>query len=297
MKVLITGSTGFVGSSLLEFVKDNLNKDQIEIVLLSSSKSNKVYRTILYTKENGHYSFPVNEYFDVVLHLGAWTPKSGKDINDVNKSFSNIDFTNALLNELQGKVSRIVFVSTLDVYAEENTIVDETSKVSPVSLYGYSKLFCEQMVSNWCLQNGVSSCILRLGHIYGEGEGAYKKMIPVFINNALNRTVITIFSRGKELRNFFYIKDCVSCIWQTISKNDITGIINLVSGKSYSVKDIATFIKELIDPALKIEIQGKDMPVRNLIFDNTKLLANFILEETNIRDGLMTEINYFKNQL
>lgn len=293
MKILITGASGFIGSAFLNHISEK--KYDLQVTLLSSSeKSDK--RSILYKRECGNFIFNINETFDIVLHIGAWTPKMQSESDNISLSFSNISFTEKLLSELTGKTKRFIFISTLDVYSTENfKTINENSTIKPISLYGYSKLYCEQMISCWGKQNNISTCILRLGHIYGEGESAYKKMIPIFITNALNGDDISIYSQGNEKRSFLYIKDCVEYIAQAVNRFEINGIYNIVSGISYSVKDIAFLICKIIGNNTNVNIIGKDIPTRDLVFDIEKLKQDFDVNETDFILGLKREINYFKN--
>ena len=62
--------------------------------------ASKDFITYLYRYEGSCYSFEVPESVDVLIHLGAWTPKSGGEANDIERSFSNIQFTKSLLNQI-----------------------------------------------------------------------------------------------------------------------------------------------------------------------------------------------------
>ena len=292
MKLLITGSGGFVGKALLKYIQQHLQ--DVSVTLLSSSERT-TYTTIVYEKRGGEYLFNLDDEYDTVLHLGAWTPKSGREPNDVDRSCSNISFTNALLDRLPGRVKRFIFVSTLDVYSPEENIINERSRIAPVSLYGSSKLFCERMVEAWCSQHDVSHCILRLGHIYGEGEEEYQKAIPVWIAAALANKPITIFTDGNEYRSFLYIRDCVRYISEAIFRTEVSGIYNVVSANSYRIKEIAGMIRAISGSDSAIEIKGASKAARSLTFDAEKLVSAFNVKETDVHEGLRAEIEYFSS--
>ena len=61
------------------------------------------------------FSFTFNKQ-DLVLHIGAFTPKSGIEANDINKSNANIFNTKYLLDNLPNFPEKFIFLSTLDVY-------------------------------------------------------------------------------------------------------------------------------------------------------------------------------------
>ncbi len=289
MRILITGSSGFVGQALLRRIEgDKCNNE----ILLLSSKENSRFQTFTYRQKAGNYEMYLPDDFDILVHLGAWTPKSTKESQDIEKGFENIQFTKTLLNLLPS-LKRVVYISTLDVYASTTSVISEGSLVNPISLYGYSKLYCEEMVKAWTSQNGAERCILRLGHIYGVGEAAYKKLIPMFIQHALKDETINIFSGGNELRSFLNIDDCANVILQS-AFGKMQGLYNVVSSHAVSVRDIAQTIKSIAESNSEIVIQNRPIETRDMVFDNTHLKETFSFEEKPLELGLKEEIDYFK---
>lgn len=290
MKILMTGSTGFVGQAVLKQVISGGHKD--EVVLLSS-KQNDAFPTCLYHFDGERYTWDLSPDIHTLVHIGAWIPKSTKESQNIDKGFGNITFTKSLLQSLPN-LKRLVFISTIDVYAPTTEPICEDSLVKPISIYGYSKLYCEEMVKAWSEQNGVDCCILRLGHIYGVGEAAYKKLIPMFIQQAIKNEPIHIFSTGNELRSFLHVDDCASVIWQA-ALGRMQGLYNVVSERAVSVKDIAFTIKQLTHSESDILIQNRPMETRDMVFDNSRLQENFKMKEKSLEQGLEEEIAYFKS--
>lgn len=292
MKVLITGSSGFVGSALLKRLIDS--DDDNEFFLLSSN-NNGQFPTFLYKHNEGGYAFSLPDFFDVLVHLGAWTPKSAADAQNVDGAFDNIQFTKLLLASLY-HVKRVVFISTLDVYAPNTSVITESSPIDPISLYGWSKLYCEQMVKAWSQQQDIACCILRLGHIYGVGEGEYQKLIPVLIKKAVNNETISIFSSGNEIRSFLNIDDCAGVIQQAMTGR-MEGVYNVVSNNPIQVKEVAEMIKRLASSDSFIDIQGQPVVTRDYLFDNNRLRQDFVICERPFEQGLKEEIEYFRKMV
>lgn len=86
----------------------------------------------------------------------------------------------------------LFFKSTLDVYGKIETIIDESSFIT-LTMYGWSKLYCEKLLENWSKRNNIILQILRIGHIYGKGEKAYKKVIPVTIQKLKMEKILRFF--------------------------------------------------------------------------------------------------------
>lgn len=288
--LLITGSTGFIGKHILKHLENNY-ADMYDIVLLSSI-SHDFFKTVLHNdytfSKNDFYKIGIN-HIDIILHIGAFIPKSGTEANDIEKSNSNVFSTKYLLDNLPNTPSQFIFLSTIDVYGKIDTIISEKSQVSPLTMYGWSKLYCEKMLESWALEHNVTIQILRVGHIYGQGEEAYKKVIPVAIKKIKNGGNPQILGSGEEKRSFLHVKDVCHFIMKSLELKTYEGIINLCSSKSYSIREIIEILLKIANSNLQIEykqIQGKGI---DLVFDASKMNKLLGYEQINIEEGLSSE--------
>lgn len=291
--LLLTGTTGFIGQNLLKFIELNYKNDY-EIVLLSSSV-NENYKTILHK----NYTFNKKDFekngilkIDLILHIGAFTPKSGIEANDINKSNGNIFNTKYLLDNLPNFPEKFIFLSTLDVYGKIGTIINETSETNPLTMYGWSKLYCEKLLENWSKENNIILQILRIGHIYGKGEKAYKKVIPVTIEKLKNEKKPQIFGSGNEKRSFLHVDDVSNLIMKSISLQKYEGVINLCSSNSYTIKNIVEMLIEISNKKVQIDYIETENRGIDFEFDTSKMNKLLGVEKINIKDGLTDE--YFE---
>ena len=291
--LLLTGTTGFIGQSLLKFIEINYENDY-EIVLLSSS-INKNYKTVL------HKSYTFNKIdfeengilkIDVILHIGAFTPKSMIEANDINKSNTNIFNTKYLLDNLPNYPEKFIFLSTLDVYGKIETIINESNATNPLTMYGWSKLYCEKLLENWSKENNIILQILRIGHIYGKGEEAYKKVIPVTIQKLKKRDNPQIFGMGNEKRSFLHVDDVSNLIMKSILLEKYEGVINLCSSNSYTIKNIVEMLIEISNKEVQIDYIETENRGIDFEFDTSKMNKLLGIEKINIKDGLADE--YFE---
>jgi UDP-glucose 4-epimerase len=290
--ILITGTSGFIGGRFLQqTLKNKWFGDATIYILSSQNKSIPGCKTIIYQTHNFSESiFPKNIIFDCVFHIGAFIPKNGLESNHPEHSTSNIIFTQSLLNALSSKCKKIIFLSTIDIYSTSE-IINEKTPVEPASLYGYSKLYCEKLVEAWATQEKCSWQILRIGHIYGPGETAYRKVIPVTIQNILNNKRPEIWGDGNEKRAFLYIDDCTKFIYKSSLLNDTCEIINITSGNSLAIKDLIAQIINLCNKDIEILQHPSSGLTRSLVFDNQKMIKLLGKEEVPIIDGLKAEID------
>ncbi len=289
-RVLITGISGFIGSAFISYVNSNNLLSNKEIVVLST-KLHKNFETILYNPES--FIIPKIMGVSAVIHIGSYTPKSKDESNDIDKCSSNIIFTRNLLDSLPKTIRKFVLISTVDIYKSTNQITNEKSIVSPGSIYGWSKLFCEKIIIEWCKQQNVSFIVLRLGHIYGSGEDEYKKLIPVTIKSIIKGQSPIVYTNGLEKRSFLHVNDCVRCIWEAYKSDCDLGVVNIVSGISKTVLEIVNLLIEISGKKLCAEILNNYVETRDTIFDNKLMVQVFGAEQISLEDGLIEEYEYF----
>ena len=275
--ILVTGSSGFVGSKLVS----RLIHDGANVICLPRNQELKC-----------------DDKIDILFHLGAFTPKTPKMANSIDDIYrSNIMATHSLLQSLPNIPERIVFSSTLDVYAiSDNDATTEMSKVDPPSLYGSSKLFCEKLITTFAMQNNCKYSILRYGNIYGPGEAAYAKLIPQTIRAILSNISPNIHGNPNALRDFVYIDDVIEATIRSVTHvTDSIEPLNIVSGTSYSVEFFVRKIIEIFNSTISINYTDQDILGISRSFNNSRMLD--LLGKWNqiaINDGLQKEIEYFK---
>ena len=288
--ILVTGGTGFIGLHLLKHLS---TLPQYEVIVLSSTQISG-FKTILhqnYTFNKSVFEKNGTAKIDVVIHAGAFIPKTANDANNISLSNSNILNTQYLLNNLP-PVNKFIFLSTVDAY-KQTDVITEQSITEPVSLYGWSKLYCERMVECWGKENNISTQVLRIGHIYGSGEEKYQKLIPTTIRKCLTNENPVIFSDGQEKRAFLYVSDCVKAIVSSIDLTENVGVINVVSEESQSVYEIVSIIKNAVNENLTIEIKNSTGNLRNLIFDASKMKKYLHTPEVSFKNGVKEEVEQF----
>lgn len=291
--ILVTGVSGFIGKHVLDALVEEYGAQQI--VALTS----KPIDTCPYLLHHD-YTFG-KDYFirsgfgaiDTILHLGAFTPKSVKESDNWEYVNSNIFNTHHLLTADLPSLKKIIYASTLDVYGRD-TIISEQSPVSPASLYGESKLYCEKMIGSWSNAADKKCQILRIGHVYGPGEELYKKIIPVTIRKLLADEPVQIWGTGRDIRSFIYIGDVVTAILQSLKLNENVGVINVVSSQQITILDLVQSLIDISGKTVEIELVPSTVAGRDFVFNNAKMKEFLLRSETLLLDGLKEEWRYMK---
>lgn len=299
--ILVTGAQGFIGAHLVARLSKIAGG---KLLLLSRQARQSTQQNVVWLK--GGLGKLTSEYWrsygishiDYVFHLGAFTPKKLSEANRINQVIEdNILGTRALLESLPGKIEKLIFSSTLDVYAqsENGEILTESSKVDPSALYGASKLFCESLISVWAKESGCKYAILRYGHIYGPGEEQYGKLIPIVIRNLLANQAPVIYGDGSALRDYLYVGDAVEATLRAALAEGNVGPLNVVRGESVSLKEVVQLLVRLVGNNKETEFLLDKPNGNSLRFDNslmTKSLGSW--SKTSLEEGLASEVDAFR---
>ena len=301
--ILVTGATGFIGSHLVARLSEISG---VHLLLLSrqprhSEQPNAVWiKSALGQLTPGFWRDHSISHIDYVFHLGGYVPKSSADANNAVKAIEdNILGTNALLESLPRSLGTFVFTSTLDVYAqkEDSDVITEHSKVSPKTLYGASKFFCESIVSAWARCHNCHYVILRYGHIYGPGEEKYEKLIPAIIRNLSQDIEPLIYGDGSVLRDYFYVDDAVEATLRSALVRENIDPLNVVSGQALSINEIAQLLISLTGSKQRIKYRPDKQNYCSILFDNTKMKELLgIWPVVPLETGLASEIKAFRKK-
>ncbi len=287
--ILLTGTGGFIGKHLVKFITNQY--PHFELVALTNSKLKDVHCI-----SHDNYVYDVSNFPDtivnrieVVVHLGAFIPKSRMESNDIVKCNGNIRSTESLMKLDFPSLKKVIFISSIDVYDNTNKVIDENTATLPSTLYGWSKLYCEKMVQSRCDALNIESAILRLGHVYGPGEEYYQKLMPVTMKTILAGQSPIVFGDGSDLRSFIYVGDVARIITAAIENPIDDNIINIVHHESYTILEIVQKIIAISKKNISIHFKAGSSLKRNLRFDNSRLRKELCPSLTNIDEGLNFE--------
>jgi len=264
MKILITGSTGFIGTNLVKYLfKDYaVHEFRGDVTQLKD-----VQREL-------HYGF------DVVIHLAALTfPPTSWEVPEAFFKVNTLGTLNLLKSYRLYK--KFIYFSTSHIYGrQERFPITEDANPNPLDPYSVSKLAAEKLVRSWCEIHKIPYTIVRPFNQYGP----YQKdcfLIPSLIKRGLTEGKIYIY--GDNERDYLYVEDLCRAI-DLILKNEIEGIYNICSGKAYKISQIAKLVGKLLEvEEIEIRPLEKERPV-----DIPKLQGSY--EKINKAIGWKPEI-------
>lgn len=167
-------------------------------------------------------------------------------------------------------IRRIVFFSSAAVYGEDvsHDVMTEGTAVQPTSFYGIGKFAAERIIVKWA--GATPLLILRPALVYGPAEPGYYYGPSGFLRKAQSEAEITLWGDGTELREFLFVDD-VADVTSRLAASDVTGVLNLVAGVSYTYTDALDAVTEIIGrrPTVTSKPRTKDKVDHR--FDNAAL--------------------------
>jgi nucleoside-diphosphate-sugar epimerase len=235
MDIGITGQKGFLGRHVSARLKTDKNIsiagfDHPELDLMDKSQVDKFV--------SGK---------DVIIHLAALNRAEDADIMRVNL-VGTLNLVQAI-RKLNPKC-RLVFASSFQVYGKssEKDIIEEKFATLPLSIYGFSKKFGEELISSH-LDN---YAILRISNIYGPGcRPFYNSVIATFIQLAKDGKTLTINGSGDQSRDFVFVDD-VAEGFSLAAASKQSGTFNVCTGEPVSLNQIVALLKKDF-PKLNVE--------------------------------------------
>lgn len=257
-KVLVTGSNGFIGNSLVTVLKQNNYH-----VLTFDSKDGDICDINLSQKY-------VNEKIFHIFHLAAKTfvPNSWKNPLEFYKT--SIFGTQQVLELCRQNTIPMTFVSAYVYGIPNKTPITEDVTPVPNNPYAHSKYLAEELCRFYAEYYNVQITIARPFNIYGRNQ---KKdfLIPHILNQVLNNAEITVKDLHPK-RDYIYLDDLIDGLIQTIENDKKISIYNFGSGIEYSVKEIIDIIQIVAGTNKPIVSENSERPneISSVVADISK---------------------------
>jgi len=292
MKILITGSEGFVGQNLVKGLSKNhdvYTTDQLEKSI--HPNYSKCDITSYDSVEN------VVRDVDIVIHLIAHSLVSSLDGSITNARVNIIGLLNLLEVCRKNSIHKIIFSSASSLIGEPKfPHVKEDHPAKPKTAYGITKLTSEHYLRLYHELYAIDYTVFRFFNIYGP----YQKngLIPSIFNKIQNNEPITIFGKGDQIRDYVYIEDVIQ-FFEKAASSDISKnkVLNLGTGTGTTILEIVNNIAEILKIEPKIEYKSeRPGEIGNFMADTTLLNETFgIIPSTNVKTGLQKTIEWLKN--
>jgi dTDP-glucose 4,6-dehydratase len=322
-KVIVTGGLGFIGSNLINILKNNyfiINIDKVTYASNSNNINSNIKNYVFYKQDINNKVFIksiLKKYTpSIIFNLAAETHVDRSIDGPERFIKSNILGIFNLLESIRNykKKIKLIHISTDEVYGDikKNHRSKENDRYNPSSPYSASKASGDLLIKSYIRTYKIPAIITNCCNNFGPNQYP-EKLIPTIIYNILNRKPIPIYGKGTNVREWIYVEDhCQALI--TVAKKGVIGEnYNIGSGVvlnniQIANKIISIFKKINDNQILKSKINMvKDRPGHDIRYclDSSKIKKELkwkcqsVLEE-RLKETIFWYINkftgnYFKN--
>ena len=272
---LVTGGAGFIGSNIVAAL-DTMDPGHVAICdrLRDGNKwRNIAKRELLDIVQPEH----VIQWLDAhlknltaVIHMGAISATTETNIDKVVQN--NFRFSQTLWAWCTRHNVPFIYASSAATYGDgrqgfvDHESLDRLSQLHPLNAYGWSKLIFDKWVMRQ-IADGYDVppqwVGLKFFNVYGPNEdhkGRMRSVIRHAFPAALAGDAVRLFRShnpeyddGGQMRDFVYVKDCVSVIVWLLGNASVSGIYNLGTGQARTFKDLIKILFMAVDKQPKFD--------------------------------------------
>jgi len=247
MKVLVTGSNGFIGRYLVkrllkmghtvigcDLESNNFTSLDCYLHKADFTDHNEIHR--LFSKHKP----------DHCLHVGAIADVNYARENSIETMKINAFGTGVIAEICRKYDSFLTYVSTCCVYGDTSVYpTHENAPLKPTEIYGLTKLAGEHIVRGYQQLYGLQSNILRYSTVYGPGMRK-ALAVYVFLSKAMKKEALPIHGDGSHTRSYIFIEDLVDATIEAMKvRNEV---INIAGDESVSTLKLAELCWRIVNP-------------------------------------------------
>ena len=251
---IVTGAAGFIGSHLVDALVEQGGRvvavDNLATGNLSNLNQARASGLVEFHDLDVNDTDGLKSVFsgaDRIFHLAALADIVPSIEHPMRYFRANADGTASVMEAARDAgVMRVTYAASGSCYGiPDDYPTNELAEMRPQYPYALTKYLGEQIVLHWGQVYGISVISLRLSNVYGprhRTSGAYGAVLGVFLAQRLAGKPLTIVGDGKQTRDFTYVSDVASAFIRA-SESDVTGeVMNVGSGGTYSVNELAELI-------------------------------------------------------
>lgn len=236
MKILVTGSNGYIGAHVVSYLLDNTFHNITAVDFTDTfidSRATFISRDILADAENSSLYEELGAP-DVLIHL-AWrngfNHKANSHLTDLPRHYL------FLKNMMDAGVKSISVMGSMHEVGYHEGAVTENTPCAPLSLYGIGKNALRQSLFAYADGKNISIKWLRAYYILGDNS-RNKSIFSRILEWAAEGQKTFPFTMGTNKYDFISVDELARQISEASIQNTVTGIINVCSGKPVELKEM-----------------------------------------------------------
>lgn len=301
MLILVTGSSGLVGSSLVK----ELSGGRYSVTGISSKEVNLMDRDIT-------HKYILNLMPDIIINCAARVGGiGGSSLFPVEFLSDNIQIqTNLMDGAHRAGVRKFIFLGCSCIYPTSSDIpIKEESLLSgnlelTNSAFSIAKIAGIELIKAYRNQYGYSWISLISSNLYGPNDNfdlTSSHVIPALIRKFVvakesGLSEVVLWGSGSPLRDFLYVDDFAKAVKICIENYDSEMHINVGSGLEISIKDLADLIAKVVgfSGLIRWDI-GMPQGVKRKLLNNDKIYRTGWKPTTSLEQGIELTVEWYQS--
>ncbi len=275
-RYLVTGGAGFIGSNLIDSLKDDVNVVVLDNLTTGNIQYVPNHKNVFFVQGDilqGNLTQTVG-YVDGIFHMAAMSKVLPSLEDPTMVEFcqrQNVDGTIAILKYAQehSPPVKVVYSASSTYYGNNPTPQKEDQLPDCQTPYALTKYMGELYCNLYSTLYGVPTVRLRYFMVYGPREpstGAYAVVSGIFLQRKKQNLPLLIHGDGKQSRDFVHVKDIAKANILAMNSSLTDETINVGTGTTLSIKELADLISDD-----QIFTEKRKVDLKATLCDTTKL--------------------------
>jgi nucleoside-diphosphate-sugar epimerase len=302
MNVLITGSSGYIGRTLVKKIGNSCQRGNMWLVDTNIYNQESVPHPVSWNVFHMIYDTDVRSYremerlvakADIIIPLAAIVGMPACDKNPQEAIDVNTESIRRLVKMLSPE-QRLIYPNTNSGYGVgPDGMCTEETPLNPVSVYGTSKCEAEKIVLDH-----PNSLVFRLATVFGVSP---RMRIDLLVNDLVFRAFfdkkISVFEPHAR-RNYVHVKDVAEAFYWAINNGGQQQVYNFGNDEANSTKlELVKLIREYLDFTYTINNDKEDPDKRDYYVSSQKLKGAGFQAEISLRMGIAELIRFYKGHM
>ncbi|MCP8615825.1 NAD-dependent epimerase/dehydratase family protein [Salirhabdus salicampi] len=297
MKVLLFGSSGYIGSKIVKLLK----KDGVSVVGADITKA-------VTTDEIVDIRFPEDTFSlvgkvkpDVIINM-AYILAGGAAADPHKVMRLNITGVNGIFEAaVHHNIPRVIHSSSIAVYGDQKDFgseeVTEDTHGKPATLYGWMKQYNEACARHYDAHSDTRFIGVRISSLYGGGRvGGKFNPIGTLTTAPQDHSPITIPTPSHHEACFIHVDDVAKVFYLlTTSENPKYDMYN-TGGDTFTVKKLAELASKVMNRTISCDEHGEDFPHVSRV-NNDRFESEFPFKRINITDYIKETFSENRNEV
>jgi len=276
-RVGIIGGMGFIGEYLIKKLGDN-PKNSVNVFLNKTQPKTKI---------GGVEYFQIDENFE-------------NNLRDLDCLIILSQPNRKLIERIIGssiRIKKIIYASTLLLYGNSRTPVDENFEIQPLNEYEKEKALEEKMLIDFSGRKDPLLTIARIANVYGDVKN--RGVVQKIIMSVLHGEEFTVNNNGQQIRDYIFVEDVVNYLSYLVDRKpeERIEVFNICTGEGISIKQLISLVEDLTLKKIIHKDGSQAAEKESIIGDNRKIAeVSKMKPKYDIREGLKkTYRNYLKS--